>query len=274
MFSPCQPPPRFPHMPPFRGVCLFLFSGIRFLIATGLPGFAGRAGDDAWRALRIALVSANRCKRRKHEPQPLKKKTVFFLKKANGSHTRPQSLLSPYATHILPTPFSPHHSPPIHHRHLSLYIYIYIYMYRLSELGLGCRCGMTTGKMFCGEAGCKERAEYTLHGRLVNLAARLMSRSPFSHSHPCLTHMPHAQFFIYMSPACFFWRGLCVFLTRPVFCVFLLMSHAHTLYSSTALFWRSCAFSLTHPLSPCVISKSPTPLFPICGDPISPICQK
>ena len=93
-------------------------------------------------------------------------------------------------------------------------------MYRLSELGLGCRCGMTTGKMFCGEAGCKERAEYTLHGRLVNLAARLMSRSPFSHSHPCLTHMPHAQFFIYMSPACFFWRGLCVFLTRPVFCVF------------------------------------------------------
>jgi class 3 adenylate cyclase len=34
--------------------------------------------------------------------------------------------------------------------------------------------GITTGKVFCGEAGCDVRREYTLSGDRVNLAARLM----------------------------------------------------------------------------------------------------
>ena len=47
----------------------------------------------------------------------------------------------------------------------------------LAELGVGCAAGVTTGYCFCGESGCTSRAEYTLHGRRVNLAARLMTRA-------------------------------------------------------------------------------------------------
>ena len=35
--------------------------------------------------------------------------------------------------------------------------------------------GITSGRAFCGTAGGDVRCEYTLHGTLVNLAARLMS---------------------------------------------------------------------------------------------------
>ena len=34
--------------------------------------------------------------------------------------------------------------------------------------------GVTTGRVFCGEAGCDTRREYTLMGAAVNMAARLM----------------------------------------------------------------------------------------------------
>lgn len=37
-----------------------------------------------------------------------------------------------------------------------------------------CAIGVTTGKVFCGEAGCDVRREYTLMGSAVNMAARLM----------------------------------------------------------------------------------------------------
>ena len=40
----------------------------------------------------------------------------------------------------------------------------------LLPAGLDCAAGVTTGRMFCGEGGSyRSRAEYTLHGRLVNL---------------------------------------------------------------------------------------------------------
>ena len=47
----------------------------------------------------------------------------------------------------------------------------------LAELGVGCAGGVASGHCFCGESGCTSRAEYTLHGRRVNLAARLMQRA-------------------------------------------------------------------------------------------------
>ena len=39
---------------------------------------------------------------------------------------------------------------------------------------LDCAAGITTGRVFCGEAGYEKRREYTLAGAKVNLAARLM----------------------------------------------------------------------------------------------------
>ena len=42
------------------------------------------------------------------------------------------------------------------------------------EPSLGVAVGITTGRVFCGEAGSDNRREYTLSGARVNLAARLM----------------------------------------------------------------------------------------------------
>lgn len=47
----------------------------------------------------------------------------------------------------------------------------------LDEIGLPCRIGVATGRAFCGVFGSDLRREYTLHGEVVNLAARLMEVS-------------------------------------------------------------------------------------------------
>ena len=48
-------------------------------------------------------------------------------------------------------------------------------MYKaINVLGLSCSIGVTSGRVFCGTAGGKRRCEYTLHGTIVNLAARYM----------------------------------------------------------------------------------------------------
>ena len=39
------------------------------------------------------------------------------------------------------------------------------------------KIGLTTGKVFCGTVGGSIRNEYTMHGSLVNLAARLMGKA-------------------------------------------------------------------------------------------------
>jgi class 3 adenylate cyclase len=43
-----------------------------------------------------------------------------------------------------------------------------------TALTVRCAVGITTGRAFCGEAGCNIRREYTLMGSSVNMAARLM----------------------------------------------------------------------------------------------------
>lgn len=47
----------------------------------------------------------------------------------------------------------------------------------LAEQGLRARVGIATGKMLCGVIGSTARREYTMIGRTVNLAARLMGRA-------------------------------------------------------------------------------------------------
>jgi len=45
---------------------------------------------------------------------------------------------------------------------------------RLTERSIACSVGVTTGKVYCGVVGNDSRCEYTMHGDVVNLAARLM----------------------------------------------------------------------------------------------------
>ena len=47
----------------------------------------------------------------------------------------------------------------------------------LEDIGLSCTVGVATGRAFCGIFGSDLRREYTLHGEVVNLAARLMEAS-------------------------------------------------------------------------------------------------
>ena len=47
----------------------------------------------------------------------------------------------------------------------------------LEDIGLLCTIGVATGRAFCGIFGSDLRREYTLHGEVINLAARLMEVS-------------------------------------------------------------------------------------------------
>jgi class 3 adenylate cyclase len=44
--------------------------------------------------------------------------------------------------------------------------------------GVVARVGVTTGLVFCGIVGSKDRHEYTVMGDAVNLSARLMGKAP------------------------------------------------------------------------------------------------
>jgi class 3 adenylate cyclase/tetratricopeptide (TPR) repeat protein len=53
---------------------------------------------------------------------------------------------------------------------------------RLRAIGVECSIGVASGRVYCGEIGNARRREYTIIGRVVNLAARLMQAAHFDQS--------------------------------------------------------------------------------------------
>ena len=51
--------------------------------------------------------------------------------------------------------------------------------FTLDELNVSCSIGVTTGNVFCGNIGSKERCEYSYVGDVVNMSARLMQKAQF-----------------------------------------------------------------------------------------------
>src|SRR5206468_5893823 len=55
----------------------------------------------------------------------------------------------------------------------------------LRASGVPCSIGIATGRVYCGEIGNARRREYTIIGRAVNLAARLMQAAGERHAILC-----------------------------------------------------------------------------------------
>ena len=51
--------------------------------------------------------------------------------------------------------------------------------FTLDELNVSCSIGVTTGNVFCGNIGSKDRCEYSYVGDVVNMSARLMQKAQF-----------------------------------------------------------------------------------------------
>src|SRR5258708_36135952 len=49
---------------------------------------------------------------------------------------------------------------------------------RMRNMGWSSSIGVTTGRAFCGAYGSSVRREYTMIGKVVNLAARVMQAAP------------------------------------------------------------------------------------------------
>jgi len=140
--------------------------GTRFLIAFGLPGHANE--DDESRAI---LSSLEVVASLSQIPAYLDVLNPPPSPEASEQCESPREISSPAGkwpcacVEVARTTST--ETPPKHSRRTMV-------ASAPRFVSLGCAIGITTGRVFCGQAGSDERREYTLAGAKVNLAARLM----------------------------------------------------------------------------------------------------